>query len=208
MAGCYDKSDLEEAVRVLRAGGGRVYRTDTVWGIGCDATNEEAVRRVYALKRRADSKSMLVLLDAPGKLQGYVEEVPEMAWELLECTAPLQLPLQRGRENTEHIRPLTIIYPRGKNLAKSLLAEDGSVGIRITREPFSKALCERLRRPIVSTSANISGEPAAKTFRQISEEVLEQADYVCLYRRDDEEEKAPSSIIKVGLHNEIEIIRP
>ena len=208
MAGCYDKSDLEEAVRVLRAGGVIVYPTDTVWGIGCDATNEEAVRRVYALKRRADSKSMLVLLDAPGKLQGYVEEVPEMAWELLECTSPLQLPLQGGRENTEHIRPLTIIYPRGKNLAKSLLAEDGSVGIRITREPFSKALCERLRRPIVSTSANISGEPAAKTFRQISEEVLEQADYVCLYRRDDEEEKAPSSIIKVGLHNEIEIIRP
>lgn len=208
MAGCYNKSDLEEAVRVLRAGGVIVYPTDTVWGIGCDATNEEAVRRVYALKRRADSKSMLVLLDAPGKLQGYVEEVPEMAWELLECTSPLQLPLQGVRENTESIRPLTIIYPRGKNLAKSLLAEDGSVGIRITREPFSKALCERLRRPIVSTSANISGEPAAKTFRQISEEVLEQADYVCLYRRDDEEEKAPSSIIKVGLHNEIEIIRP
>ena len=208
MAGCYDKSDLEEAVRVLRAGGVIVYPTDTVWGIGCDATNEEAVSRVYALKRRADSKSMLVLLDAPGKLQGYVEEVPEMAWELLECTAPLQLPLQGGRENTESIRPLTIIYPRGKNLAKSLLAEDGSVGIRITREPFSKALCERLRRPIVSTSANISGEPAAKTFHQISEAVLEQADYVCLYRRDDEEEKAPSSIIKVGLHNEIEIIRP
>ena len=208
MAGCYNKSDLEEAVRVLRAGGVIVYPTDTVWGIGCDATNEEAVRRVYALKRRADSKSMLVLLDASGKLQGYVEEVPEMAWELLECTAPLQLPLQRGREKTEPIRPLTIIYPRGKNLARNLLAEDGSVGIRITREPFSKALCERLRRPIVSTSANISGEPAAKTFRQISEEVLEQADYVCLYRRDDEEEKAPSSIIKVGLHNEIEIIRP
>ena len=208
MAGCYDKSDLEEAVRVLRAGGVIVYPTDTVWGIGCDATNEEAVRRVYALKRRADSKSMLVLLDAPGKLQGYVEEVPEMAWELLECTSPLQLPLQGVRENIESIRPLTIIYPRGKNLAKSLLAEDGSVGIRITQEPFSKALCERLRRPIVSTSANISGEPAAKTFRQISEAVLEQADYVCLYRRDDEEEKAPSSIIKVGLHNEIEIIRP
>lgn len=208
MAGCYNKSDLEEAVRVLRAGGVIVYPTDTVWGIGCDATNEEAVRRVYALKRRADSKSMLVLLDAPGKLQGYVEEVPEMAWDLLECTSPIQLPLQGGRENTESIRPLTIIYPRGKNLAKSLLAEDGSVGIRITREPFSKALCERLRRPIVSTSANISGEPAAKTFHQISEAVLEQADYVCLYRRDDEEEKEPSSIIKLGLHNEIEIIRP
>lgn len=208
MLGRYDKSDLEEAVRVLRAGGVIVYPTDTVWGIGCDATNEEAVRKVYALKRRADSKSMLVLLDAPGKLQGYVDEVPEMAWELLECTDPLQLPLQRGRENMEPIRPLTIIYPGAKNLAKNLIAEDGSVGIRITQEPFSKALCERLRRPIVSTSANISGEPAAKIFRHISDEVLRQADYVCLFRRDDEEEKQPSSIIKLGLHNEIQIIRP
>ena len=208
MIGRYDKSDLEEAVRVLRMGGVIVYPTDTVWGIGCDATNEEAVRKVYALKHREDSKSMLVLLDTPRKLQGYVEEVPEMAWELLECTDPLQLPLQRGGENMEPMRPLTIIYPGAKNLAKNLIAEDGSVGIRITREPFSKALCERLRRPIVSTSANISGEPAAKTFRQISEDVLQQADYVCFYRRDDEEEKQPSSIIKLGLHNEIQIIRP
>lgn len=218
MLGRYDKSDLEEAVRVLRAGGVIVYPTDTVWGIGCDATNEAAVRRVYALKRREDSKSMLVLLDAPGKLQGYVEEVPEMAWELLECTME-DMPrhtsslsdsmvLPRDRTSMSAQRPLTIIYPGAKNLAKNLIAEDGSVGIRITQEPFSKALCERLRRPIVSTSANISGEPAAKTFRQISEEVLQQADYVCLFRRDDEEEKQPSSIIKLGLHNEIQIIRP
>ena len=207
MLGRYDKSDLEEAVRVLRMGGVIVYPTDTVWGIGCDATNEEAVRKVYALKRREDSKSMLVLLDAPGKLQGYVEEVPEMAWELLECTMEDKtLNSQPSTLNSQ--RPLTIIYPGAKNLAKNLLAADGSVGIRITQEPFSKALCERLRRPIVSTSANISGEPAAKTFRQISEEVLQQADYVCLFRRDDEQEKQPSSIIKLGFHNEIQIIRP
>ena len=207
MLGRYDKSDLEEAVRVLRAGGVIVYPTDTVWGIGCDATNEEAVRKVYALKRREDSKSMLVLLDAPGKLQGYVEEVPEMAWELLECTMEDKtLNSQPSTLNSQ--RPLTIIYPGAKNLAKNLIAADGSVGIRITQEPFSKALCERLRRPVVSTSANISGEPAAKTFRQISEEVLQQADYVCLFRRDDEQEKQPSSIIKLGLHNEIQIIRP
>lgn len=207
MLGRYDKSDLEEAVRVLRMGGVIVYPTDTVWGIGCDATNEEAVRKVYALKRREDSKSMLVLLDAPGKLQGYVEEVPEMAWELLECTMEDKtLNSQLSTLNSQ--RPMTIIYPGAKNLAKNLIATDGSVGIRITQEPFSKALCERLRRPIVSTSANISGEPAAKTFRQISEEVLRQADYVCLFRRDDEQEKQPSSIIKLGLHNEIQIIRP
>ncbi|MGM9810152.1 MAG: L-threonylcarbamoyladenylate synthase [Paludibacteraceae bacterium] len=214
----YDKSDLEEAVRVLRMGGVIVYPTDTVWGIGCDATNEEAVRKVYALKRREDSKSMLVLLDAPGKLQGYVEEVPEMAWELLECTmedmprhisSPSDSMVRPGdRTSMSTQRPLTIIYPGAKNLAKNLIAADGSVGIRITQELFSKALCERLRRPIVSTSANISGEPAAKTFRQISEEVLQQADYVCLFRRDDEQEKQPSSIIKLGLHNEIQIIRP
>ena len=207
MLGRYDKSDLEEAVRVLRMGGVIVYPTDTVWGIGCDATNEEAVRKVYALKRREDSKSMLVLLDAPGKLQGYVEAVPEMAWELLECTMEDKtLNSQPSTLNSQ--RPLTIIYPGAKNLARNLIAADGSVGIRITQEPFSKALCERLRRPVVSTSANISGEPAAKTFRQISEEVLQQADYVCLFRRDDEQEKQPSSIIKLGLHNEIQIIRP
>lgn len=194
MIGCYDKSDLEEAVHVLREGGVIVYPTDTVWGIGCDATNESAVKKVYALKRREDSKSMLVLLDAPGKLQGYVKEVPEIAWDLIECT----------REDS---RPLTIIYPGARNLAQNLIAEDGSIGIRITQEPFSKALCERLRHPIVSTSANISGDPAAKTFHQISEEVLQQADYVCRYRREDIEEHIPSSIIKIGLYNEIQIIR-
>lgn len=196
MANRYEKSDLDEAVRVLREGGVIVYPTDTVWGIGCDATNEEAVQKIYALKHRADTKSMLVLLDAPGKLQGYVEEIPEAAWDLLECTS----------DGTQ--RPMTIIYPNARNLAKNLIAEDGSIGIRITGEAFSKALCERLKRPIVSTSANISGEPTAKNFSQISQQVLAQADYVCQYRRDDEEEKQPSSIVKLGLHNEIQIIRP
>lgn len=196
MANRYEKSDLEEAVRVLREGGVIVYPTDTVWGIGCDATNEEAVQKIYSLKHRADTKSMLVLLDAPGKLQGYVEEIPEVAWDLLECTS----------DGTQ--RPMTIIYPNARNLAKNLIAEDGSIGIRITGEAFSKALCERLKRPIVSTSANISGEPTAKNFSQISQQVLAQADYVCQYRRDDEEEKQPSSIVKLGLHNEIQIIRP
>ena len=196
MANRYEKSDLEEAVRVLREGGVIVYPTDTVWGIGCDATNEEAVQKIYSLKHRADTKSMLVLLDALGKLQGYVEEIPEAAWDLLECTS----------DGTQ--RPMTIIYPNARNLAKNLIAEDGSIGIRITGEAFSKALCERLKRPIVSTSANISGEPTAKNFSQISQQVLAQADYVCQYRRDDEEEKQPSSIVKLGLHNEIQIIRP
>lgn len=189
----YSREDLHRAVEVLRAGGVIVYPTDTVWGIGCDATNEAAVRRVYELKHRADTKSMLVLLDGAGKLQGYVEQVPSVAWDLLETS--------------EGQRPLTIIYPGAKNLAPNLIAEDGSIGIRITSEPFSRALCEQLRRPVVSTSANISGEPTAKNFNQISQAVLDAADYVCLYRRDDEEEKRPSSIIKLGVNNEVEIIR-
>lgn len=201
MAERYDKDDLQQAVRVLRAGGVIVYPTDTVWGIGCDATNEEAVRKVYALKHREDSKSMLVLLDGAGKLQGYVEHIPDAAWDLLECTAH-----DRDSQGLQP-RPMTIIYPGAKNIAPNLIAEDGSIGIRITQEPFSKALCEQLHRPVVSTSANISGEPTAKNFRQISQAVLDAADYVCRYRRNDETEKRPSSIIKLGIDNQIQIIR-
>lgn len=192
----YDKDDLQSALRVLREGGVIVYPTDTVWGIGCDATNPEAVARIYALKQRADSKSMLVLLDAPGKLQGYVEQVPDMAWELLECNSE------------DECRPMTIIYPGAKNLAPNLLAEDGSVGIRITREAFTRALCQQLHHPIVSTSANLSGQPAAAIYDEIADEILSGADYVCRYRRDDVTKHAPSSIIKIGIHNEIQIIRP
>ncbi len=201
MAERYDKDDLQQAVRVLRAGGVIVYPTDTVWGIGCDATNEDAVRKVYALKHRVDSKSMLVLLDGAGKLQGYVEHIPDAAWDLLECTAH-----DRDSQGLQP-RPMTIIYPGAKNIAPNLIAEDGSIGIRITQESFSKALCEQLHRPIVSTSANISGEPTAKNFRQISQAVLDAADYVCRYRRNDETEKRPSSIIKLGIDNQIQIIR-
>ena len=201
MAERYDKDDLQQAVRVLRAGGVIVYPTDTVWGIGCDATNEDAVRKVYALKHREDSKSMLVLLDGAGKLQGYVEHIPDAAWDLLECTAH-----DRDSQGLQP-RPMTIIYPGAKNIAPNLIGEDGSIGIRITQEPFSKALCEQLHRPIVSTSANISGEPTAKNFRQISQAVLDAADYVCRYCRNDETEKRPSSIIKLGIDNQIQIIR-
>ena len=189
----YERDDLREAVRVLREGGVILYPTDTVWGIGCDATNMEAVNRIFAIKHRADSKSMLVLLDHAGRLQGYVEKVPDTAWMLLEAN--------------EGQRPMTIIYPHAKNIARNLLAEDGSVGIRITDEPFSQALCEQLRRPIVSTSANISGEPAAKVFRQIAPEILDAVDYVCCYRRDDETPHRPSSIVKVDENECITIIR-
>ena len=188
----YDKEDLQEALRVLRDGGIIVYPTDTVWGIGCDATNEEAVRRIYALKQREDSKSMLVLLDSAAKLNYYVADIPAAAEMLL---------------GLEDKKPLTIIYPGARNMARNLIAEDGSVGIRITNEPFSKALCAQLKHPIVSTSANISGHPSAPFFAQIEKEILEGADYVCRFRRDDDCPKEPSSIIKVCADNSFRIIR-
>ena len=199
----YDKSDLQQALKVLREGGVILYPTDTVWGIGCDATNEVAVTRVYEIKKRVDSKAMLVLLDGAGKLQGYMEKVPETAWMLLEAAGP-QGDEAMGRQGE---KALTIIYPKAKNLAANLLAEDGSVGIRITSELFSKALCEQLRRPIVSTSANFSGEPAAKTFSEISPELLEAVDYVCQFRRKDTTIHQPSSIIKIDEKERITIIR-
>jgi L-threonylcarbamoyladenylate synthase len=170
-----------------------LYPTDTVWGIGRDATCAQAVARVYDIKRRIDSKAMLVLLDGAGKLQGYMEKVPDTAWMLLEAN--------------EGQRPMTIIYPKARNLAPNLLAEDGSVGIRITSELFTKALCEQLRRPIVSTSANFSGEPAAKTFQEIHPDLLQVVDYVCQFRREDNTVHKPSSIIKIDEAERITIIR-
>lgn len=199
----YDKTDLQQALKVLREGGVILYPTDTVWGIGCDATNPEAVARVYEIKRRVDSKAMLVLLDGAGKLQGYMEKVPDTAWMLLEATGPQGDEAMRRQGE----KALTIIYPRAKNLAANLLAEDGSVGIRITQELFSKALCEQLRRPIVSTSANFSGEPAARIFSEIAPELLEAVDYVCHYRREDKTVAKPSSIIKIDERERITIIR-
>lgn len=187
----YEKEDLQEAVRVMKEGGIILYPTDTVWGIGCDAANEEAVQKIFRLKQRQDSKAMLCLLDAPGKLQGYVSQVPDMAWDLIELTT----------------KPLTIIYPGARNVAPSLIAEDGSLGIRITEELFSKALCNGLKHPVVSTSANVSGQPAARFFHEISEEIIAGVDYVCKFRQNDRTESKPSSIIKLGVNNEVQVIR-
>ena len=187
----YDKSDLQEAVTVLRKGGVIVYPTDTIWGIGCDATNAEAVARIYAIKRRADAKAMLSLIDAPGRLQTYVREIPSAAWDLIDCAT----------------RPITIIYPDVRGLAVNLLADDGSAGIRLTNEPFSKALCSALGRAVVSTSANISGQPAPAFFAQISDDILNQADYVVRFRRNDTTPHEPSSIIKLEVNNTFKIIR-
>lgn len=204
----YEREDLQQAVQVMRNGGIILYPTDTVWGIGCDATNAEAVARIYRLKQRTDSKAMLCLLDGAGKLQGYVSQIPSVAWDLLEA---VHAPSPQSGTNPAiggELKPLTIIYPGAKNVAPNLLAEDGSLGIRITAEPFSKALCAALHHPIVSTSANISGQPAARSFREIDKEIIDGVDYVCRFRRNDPCKAKPSSIIKLGVNNEVTIIRP
>ena len=200
--GRYDKEDLQEALRVLRNGGIIVYPTDTVWGIGCDATNAEAVAKIYALKQREDSKSMLVLLDSPAKLPYYVGEVPETAWVLLEATEN-----DANDANDGMMKPLTLIYPHARNMAPNLIAEDGSIGIRITKEPFSKALCAQLKHPIVSTSANISGHPTAHFYAEIEQAILDGADYVCRFRREDDCPAEPSSIIQILADGSFKILR-
>ena len=160
----------------MREGGVILYPTDTIWGIGCDATNEDAVRRVYEIKQRQDSKAMLVLVDSSVKVDFYVRDVPEVAWDLIDLAD----------------KPLTIIYSGARNLAANLLAEDGSVGIRVTNEDFSKRLCQQFRKAIVSTSANISGQPSPKNFSEISEEVKSAVDYIVGYRQEEISNPKPS----------------
>ena len=152
--------DIRQALDVLYKGGVILYPTDTIWGIGCDATNPEAVKRVYEIKQRVDSKAMLVLIDSPAKLNFYVKDVPPMAWDLVELST----------------KPLTIIYDGARNLAENLIADDGSVGIRVTDEEFSRQLCFRFRKAIVSTSANISGEPSPRKFEEISDDIKQAVD--------------------------------
>ncbi|MCF2604533.1 MAG: L-threonylcarbamoyladenylate synthase [bacterium] len=183
--------DIKKACEVMAAGGLILYPTDTIWGIGCDATNEEAVRRVYELKRRSDHKAMLLLMDSSAKLNYYVQEVPDVAWDLIELADS----------------PLTVIYSGARNVAPNLLAEDGSVGIRITQEEFSHKLCERFRKPLVSTSANVSGEPSPANFSEISATIKAGVDYIVRYRQDDLSKAAPSHIIKLGAGGLVKIIR-
>ncbi|NLT03693.1 MAG: threonylcarbamoyl-AMP synthase [Bacteroidales bacterium] len=183
---------IKLALEVLQRGGLILYPTDTIWGIGCDATNEEAVRRVYELKRRTDSKAMLVLVDSMAKVKAHVEELPDVAWDLVELSE----------------KPLTIIYQGARNLATNLLAEDGSVGIRVTREAFSRELCQRFKRPIVSTSANVSGTPSPACFREITPEIIDGVDYVVAFRQDETTKATPSSIIKLGTGGQVSILRP
>lgn len=186
------KADLDTALAVLRRGGIILYPTDTVWGIGCDATNAEAVARIYQLKQRADAKSMLVLVDSLVALERIIPEVPSVAYDLIELAT----------------RPLTIVYDEAVGVADNLVAGDGSLGVRVTREAFSSTLCRLLRRPMVSTSANLSGMPTPATYSAISAEIIQGVDYVVSYRRDDKRVAPPSQIIKLGKGGEVAILRP
>lgn len=185
------EEEIEKALRVLRQGGVIVYPTDTVWGIGCDATSTEAVDKVFRLKNRNDAKSMLVLVDSIRTLEKWVPEIPEAAEMLMEVA----------------VRPLTIVYDRVDGIADSLRAEDGSTGVRVTSDPFSSRLCRRLGRPLVSTSANRSGELTPSGFNDISKEILEGADYVVDWRRSETLDGVPSNIIKVTDSGVVTVIR-
>ena len=183
--------DIRQAVQTLRQGGLILYPTDTIWGIGCDARNEEAVRRIFQLKRREDSKAMICLVDSADRMQRYLRRVPDVAWDLVEYAE----------------RPLTLILDGAVNLAPSLIAEDGSIGLRVTREAISHELCYRFERAIVSTSANLSGEPSPAFFDEISEEIRQGVDYVMRSRQNDLKESKPSQIIKLSLDGQVKIIR-
>ena len=184
-------TDIQKAIEVLRAGGTILYPTDTIWGIGCDATNPEAVKKVFEIKRREDSKALICLVDSAGRLQRYVRNVPDVAWDIVDLAT----------------KPTTLILSGANGLAPNLLAEDGSVGLRVTSEVFSHTLCYRFQKAIVSTSANISGEPSPQTVADINPEIIEAVDYVCLSRQRDTSIHEPSSIIKLGPSGEVTIIR-
>ena len=189
------EQDIKNAVEVLRRGGVILYPTDTVWGIGCDATNPEAVKRVYDIKQRDDSKALICLVDSDARMQRYVRNVPDVAWQLIDS-------LKEG-----DCKPTTLILDNAVNLAENLVAEDGSIALRITNEPFSKELCYRFQKALVSTSANISGQPAAQNYCDISLEILEAVDYACWTRRQEHKPHQPSSIIRLRKDGEVTIIR-
>ena len=184
-------ADIIQCLKVLSAGGLILYPTDTVWGIGCDATNEEAVSRVYQLKQRNDSKALIVLIDSADHLDHYVVDVPAIARELIDVA----------------VKPLTIIYEGAYNLASNLLGAEDSVGIRIPNDEFCHRLCERFGKPIVSTSANVSGQPTAKTFAEIDDAIVGGVDHVVEYRRGDNTPHQPSNIILLSRDGTFKIIR-
>ena len=182
--------EIQKAFEIIQQGGIILYPTDTVWGIGCDATNEEAIAKIYKLKQRDDSKSMIVLMNGEKMMYNVFAKIPEVAWEILD--------------NSE--RPTTLILDQPKNVAKNIIAEDNTLGIRLVKEPFCFKLMERMKRPLVSTSANISGQPTPMNFKEISQEIIKGVDYVVNLHRD-KVCKKPSAIIKLTLDSQVKVIR-
>lgn len=191
IAGIQVEEDIQKALKVVSGGGIILYPTDTVWGLGCDATDSEAVRKIFEIKRRAASQSMLCLVADIPQLERYVDDIPDVAFELIEAA----------------VNPLTIIYSHPVGIAPEALASDGSVGMRITHEAFSNALCRKLRKPLISTSANISGNRTPLNFSQIDEKVIESVDYVVNYRKNDRSTPSPSDIIKISDGGLVKVIR-
>ncbi len=189
-----DSTIIDRAVEVLRSGGVILYPTDTVWGIGCDATNVEAVKRISEIKERDDKKAMIVLVDSIDNVVRYVKSMPMIADELYKASEG-------------SAKPLTLILPDGVGVASNLLPEERTIAIRVPEHQFCNLLLRKLRRPLVSTSANISGEPTPMTFEQISEAIISRVDYVVPRSCEGKPTGKPSSIIAVGSDSEFKIIR-
>ncbi len=185
------EEDIKKSLDTLRNGGVILYPTDTVWGLGCDATSQSAVDKIFKIKSRDEGKSLLLLVSTEQMIDRYVNEIPEIAYQLIEVTDT----------------PLTIIYPGGKNLASGVCAADGSVGIRICQDDFCNELISRFRKPIISTSANFSGKPTPGNFDEIDESLIEKVEYIVKYRQDDRQKHNASPVIKIGLNGTIQIIR-
>jgi len=185
------KDEVAKALKVVQEGGIILYPTDTIWGIGCDATNTEAVKKIYALKQRDEAKSMIILLDIDNKLQSYIGQVPDIAYDLMEYA-----------EN-----PLTLVMPGAKNLSPALINQDGSIAVRVVKHDFCQQLIQRLRKPLVSTSANISGQAPPKNFGDISPEIIAGVDYVVDLEQHDLTAKKPSTIMRLEADGRFEFIR-
>lgn len=185
------REEINKALEVLKNGGVILYPTDTVWGLGCDATNAEAVAKINEIKGRAADKSLIVLLDTDNKLQSYVNDIPEVAYDLIEYAE----------------KPLTVVFSNAKNLAANVINADGSVGIRIPKHDFCQQLIQRFRKPIVSTSANVSGQPTPKFFDEISDEIKDAVAYIVDLEQENSTPKQPSTIVKLGAGGQFEFIR-
>ena len=180
-----------EALQHLRNGNIILYPSDTIWGLGCDARNEKAIEKVFSLKQRPDNKAFIVIISKIEQLSEYILEVPELAWNLVEFAE----------------KPLTVIYPKGKNLPANLMGEDGSIAIRLVKDEFCKGLVHRFERAIVSTSANILGQPSPSKFEDISSEIVDGVEYILKNPKGENKNPQPSQIVKLGLGGEFEFIR-